>query len=85
MISVTYLLPYILETMDPGALFTVRPHPLPSMNVLMFVSSFMTLLSQGHTTVKGQNTVSYCSLESVLINILLHKYIIYKNDKQYDI
>ena len=75
--------PYISETMEPGALFIVRLHPLPSMNVLMVVSSLMALLTQGHTTVRGQNTVRYCSKVSVLIDILLHKYLISINNKQY--
>ena len=57
--------------MEPGALFIVRLHPLPSMNVLMVVSSLMALLTQGHTTVKG---TGYCQVlyHTECINIFIY-------------
>ena len=71
--------------MEPGALFIVRLHPLPSTNVLMVVSSLMALLTQGHTTVRGQDTVRYCSMLSVLMNIILHTYLISIYNKQHNV
>ena len=51
---------YISETMIPQAPITVTLHPLPAMNVMLVVSSLMSLVSQGHTNVRGQATVRYC-------------------------
>ena len=65
--------------MEPGALFIVRLHPLPSTNVLMVVSSLMALLTQGHTTLRGQDTVRYCIILSVSIYLFMEPYKGYKS------
>ena len=65
--------------MEPGALFIVRLHPLPSTNVLMVVSSLMALLTQGHTTVRGQDTFRYCIILSVSIYLFMEPYKGYKS------
>ena len=71
--------------MEPGVLFIVRLHPLPSTNVLMVVSSLMSLLTQGQTTVRGQHTVRYCSILSVLMNIILNTYLISIYNNQHNV